>query len=89
MDTKMFLYAVYDEGLERYTPPMCCSSELEARRSFDQFAYSLDRNIYEGVFSLRLIGSFDVSSGLIEGDVPVVIESNTKFYYERLKNGKE
>lgn len=85
---KMQMYSVYDKGLERYTPPMFCSSDVEARRSFQQFAKPLDRAIYENVFSLQLIGLFDSSTGEIESVGPDLIERNDSDFYRRFKDGK-
>jgi len=85
---KMQMYSVYDKGLERFTPPMFCSSEVEAKRSFQQFAKPLDRSIFEGTFSLQLIGLFDITTGEIESVGPDLIESNDSDFYRRFCNGK-
>lgn len=85
---KMQMYSVYDNGLERYTPPMFCTSDVEARRSFQQFAKPLDRSIFENTFSLQLVGFFDVATGEIESVGPDLIERNDSDFYRSFGDGK-
>lgn len=77
------LVSIYDSQLERYSPPECVDSMVDAERIFAMFAHRLPRAIYKDVFSLRHLGSFDLTTGKYSLSEPITLFQNDDSFYEK------
>lgn len=62
---KMRMYSVFDKAISAFTPPFCCRTDGEAKRSFAQEAVNANAQIgkHKSDYSLFFIGYFDDALG--------------------------